>query len=371
MTEYIGKLMNHNEDPSTKVGDTRLLTLDRVGIEVELEDVAHKIQRDPFKYWRVTEDGSLRDNGLEFVFRAPLAGIDVVKAVIELEDAMSVIKPQISERTSVHVHLDVRDMSPSQLFSLLVTYAFVERTMMRYCGESRMKNNFCLPISSTSADFLSRISRFKQTEGRDFIHQAQQFNDNERYAALNISAINTYGSIEFRGYHGTYDAQEILTWVNMILSLKKFAIENAEDVFRNFHVHISANGALQVFNSIFNRVLAERLTTDYLMHDLRESIVTVQDILFNWDIVLEASQVLRKNQGAGMVYKFMEKHNNALFRAYKEQGLVTGSISIDELLVDTPVTAWGATNRVRVGVRPTPVFTAPEEPTEDEEEDDE
>lgn len=311
----VADLLNHNIDPTSKVPSDILVTTDNVGIEVELENLTDGLDY-RMKYWRTTTDGSLRDNGLEFIFKQPMGGVDVVNAAHELTDFIKKheIPIQLSERTSVHVHLDVRDLNVEQMFNLIVAYAFVERVMMRYCGEERMKNNFCIPLYELgSTAFINRISHLK--DEHEFQRYANTFVENERYTAFNLNAMLSYGSIEFRGYHGTYDAEEILRWVNVILSLKKFAVETPHSFCRELHTNISKLGIMEIFHRIFNPEIVRYLTSPYTTEDLVNCIPVVQDLIIMSDVFKSAEVQFRntKYKDNPLIKRLMYVHNRSLF----------------------------------------------------------
>src|SRR3990167_2684205 len=91
-----------------------------VGIEVEVENVSYINPNIPLCFWQITEDGSLRNHGKEFkTFPIPLQ-----HAHVALEQLFQGLNPDIdfSHRTSIHVHMDIRGLTMSQLLGLLLTY---------------------------------------------------------------------------------------------------------------------------------------------------------------------------------------------------------------------------------------------------------
>ena len=112
-----------------------------LGVEVEME----KAERLTTTYWDAKEDGSLRDGGVEYVFGAPYGGGDAIKALEELDKLVTEkMKPSMSERTSTHVHVDVRDLTRDQLTSFILLYMVFEQPLFKYCGDFlyRIRLNF-------------------------------------------------------------------------------------------------------------------------------------------------------------------------------------------------------------------------------------
>lgn len=219
-----------------------------VGVEVELENIRYSKHDNKFPplfdLWNYHEDGSLR-NGSEFVFKGGLRGSNIVAAMDLLgafvEKWDSTKSPiNISDRCSVHVHLDIRDLDMLQIRNLVMWYIFVERAMFSLVDKSRAKNNYCRPV--TDSDFIdsfSQIYSYVNHYKGDIRHESSvygrffDFSSGicEKYSAFNMKTSRTIGTVEFRHHHGTKDSEEILRWINNILRLKIWAIENPIEAF--------------------------------------------------------------------------------------------------------------------------------------------
>ena len=144
-------------------------------------------------YWYVKHDGSLRDDGVEFV-TDKLYGKDLSLALDELNDYFKTLKfnPTESDRCSVHVHLDIRDLSKTEFIRLLIDYAVFETVLFNYCGKHRLENLYCLPFArsdmfkKTLADMYTSFE--EQTK---FTHMIKGF---PKYSALNVGASAIYCS---------------------------------------------------------------------------------------------------------------------------------------------------------------------------------
>lgn len=340
----VGDYIKLSPDPTTKVSSTQLVSNSNVGIEIELEGIPKSVYEHTFSYWRIDNDGSLRDGGAEFVFRQPLAGIDVENALTEFSKYLSSlrVKPVTSDRTSVHVHLDIRDLTINQLFNLIVIYAFIEKPLMKMCGSSRMDNNYCVPLYKINSDnFLYRIGRLN--DERQFTDGVYSFGESERYSACNLASIAKYGSIEFRGLHGTYDTTEILDWINIILMIKQAAISVEDSFCRDIHNNISKMGAVEVLHHLFKADMLSKLkvsSVNELRNDLLSSISTVQDIMFNYTIMSAKQPIEHRDMYKNPLFMNVLKNHNAKKwgTITKDTSTLTGSepdgAVMDEALVD-------------------------------------
>lgn len=186
----------------------------RVGIEVEVENVSHIDINIPIGFWMVDEDGSLRNHGKEFKsFAMPLS-----QAQLALEHLFAGLNPDIdfSSRTSIHVHLDVRGLSMSQLLTLLFVYAVMENLLFKFVGANRRNNIFCTPITETRL-FTDLNIRSKRDLKNHFQHVWQ------KYSALNLVPITTFGTVEFRQMPGTSDVTKLCIWLDLLSRMRLFA----------------------------------------------------------------------------------------------------------------------------------------------------
>jgi hypothetical protein len=215
-----------------------------VGLEVELESLPmgnSTYERGLHNYWEVTDDPSLRHfsgSCYEFRFKGPLWGQDVVNAITDLDKTLGG-RYSKGDRTSVHVHLDVRDLNFNQLKRLLVCYLLVEPIIFNNVRRSRRFNPYCVPVSMTP-NYLKDLTRvFSGISSNDFqtiIANRQGY----KYSALNFRPLNSFGSIEFRHKEGSGSAEDLINWVNVILAFKRFATKGG-DIDTGDIIHIVDN----------------------------------------------------------------------------------------------------------------------------------
>jgi len=205
------------------VDDTLVDSESFLGVELELEGLsgtAFMRYLDNY-FWIVKGDGSLR-NGCELVFKKPLKGANITEALADLDSCIAALRdkgtvPELSIRTSMHVHLDVRDLEQEEVEALITLYMLFERLLFRYVGSYRIKNNYCRAlVDSTFNSILERLR--KTSSSNSYLSIVSEMCD--KYSALNVKAISTFGSLEFRHHPGSYKSEEIVPWCNLILSLK-------------------------------------------------------------------------------------------------------------------------------------------------------
>lgn len=201
------------------------------GIEIEVE--GRNLPHVASKTWKTEEDGSLR-GGLEYVIVGAIPSDKVGVALRELSDAFTAVDAilDFSFRTSVHVHMNVQQLTHPQIANCIYTYLLLEDALMNYCGEQRKANRFCLRASDAENIFDMLEKFFKQgDEGFMVIPRNQA-----RYLALNIEALTKYGSLEFRGMEGNMDIPRIVRWCAALLCLRSYACSKKDpmEIYEEF-----------------------------------------------------------------------------------------------------------------------------------------
>lgn len=193
---------------------------DNFGVEIELEGIPHPPN---VQGWRHEHDGSLRDNGREYVFARPstLEKSAVLLATLNDEFKKRDIKPKASNLTSTHIHIDVRDLNVGQLLDFVACLMVVEPDLMNASGKDRQNNYFA--VSTSESDHrLRELMAVKDADSlRKFVHR-QRMRDN-RYCGINFNPLHNYGSIEIRYLAGQADPRNVYPWLAFYKNLKALA----------------------------------------------------------------------------------------------------------------------------------------------------
>lgn len=201
-----------------------------IGLELEIE--RSRVLRSIEPIWRADHDDSLRHGGIEYI-SLPIKASLAEKALIYLFEQIALHPESYSGRTSIHVHMNVRTLTQSQLTNLILVYLIFEKALFHWVGHGRENNIFCVPLYSTQLN----ETVIKTLEDIRNLHWY-------KYTALNLLPVLEKGSIEFRHLHGTNDIRSIITWINLLLSLKVYALSTKQE-------------------NILDRILTLNTTSDY------------------------------------------------------------------------------------------------------------
>lgn len=254
-----------------------------VGVEIEVEG---RNLPGGDKWWRRDADGSLRgEDSAEYVLHKPVT-LDQLKIALKslsLNYKQANSRVDESVRAGVHVHINVQDMSIVQVYNFITLYLVFEELLTKYCGKSREGNLFCL--RATDAEFLiealctaAQKQRFRQL-----------ISDDLRYAAVNVKALGTYGSLEFRAMRSTKDFDVIQTWAEILVRLREVAKGYFEptDIINGFSEG-EASGFMDKVLGPYAEIFKEGDYKKALVRGMR----TAQDVAFctNWQRLVEKQQ---------------------------------------------------------------------------------
>jgi hypothetical protein len=206
----MGQTLQHciSKKPPRPRSGRKLKHSELVGIEVELEHVPYPPKVDK---WVQHADDSLKVEGIEYTI---LTWHEHAKN--NLQNLFSSIRPNISTRCSVHVHINALDMSLENIKTFLLYYMVFEKALYNYSGK-RWKNIFCVPLNTWYFNLKNEDSFFNFKEIWS------------KYAGLNLETLFRHGTIEFRQMTGNTNALYITTWINMIVNLKKYVMGTTYD----------------------------------------------------------------------------------------------------------------------------------------------
>lgn len=246
-----------------------------VGVELEMEGVntAELSKRyhaqDPH-YWASHSEGSLRDGGIEFVFNRPMPLADMPKLGASLEHILGNQTPTHSIRTSTHIHVNILHETIRSCYSILGAWWLIEDALIRTQGKAREGNLFCLPVSRAEGILETLIGDIQDGE-----HFDNSGHEGWRYAALNFTAFQKFGSAEFRFLAGTNDWREVTLWVNALHSFVRTAARLSWDQIKALSI-APASGVLRtLLPPAWGTRLIDQFGLDYLNERIRANADTI------------------------------------------------------------------------------------------------
>jgi hypothetical protein len=214
-----------------------------IGIEVEIEGINLPVEGIPDR-WKVVRDGSLR-GGLEYILREPCGEMEYKPYIRALFDSLCEAEIKLSNRCSTHVHINCSGMRANEQTSFVALWTVFEKPLIRWCGDSRVGNLFCLSNDDTNGFNTNQWYNALKSGVFDF-------SNHYKYSALNLGSYNKLGTFEIRCMRGVDSPEPLLPWVAILLQLKKEAMTT----YRNpvlLGRDLSELGAKNLFRDICDR----------------------------------------------------------------------------------------------------------------------
>lgn len=267
-----------------------------IGLEIEVEgnkfpmpEGAHgthqPTQMPGMNYWSYVHDGSLRgDANAEYLLTKPVEFDEIPAALEQLFTKLKKYGSVLDEsnRTSVHVHLNIQPFFLNRLTSLMALYYVFEEVLTEWCGDTRVGNLFCLRAVDAPA-IISQARRFIGT------NMQSRLNDNHHYAGLNTHAIHKLGSLEFRTLRGVSEPGIIQDWVGILRRL--YEISDTYPDPRNICGAFSQSGPLDFFDNILGDtapvvMAGVSLTQENIRDAMYRGIRLAQDLCYarDWSV---------------------------------------------------------------------------------------
>lgn len=182
-----------------------------IGIEVELEKYSDRVSSHLNSgVWNLHNDGSLRNNGVEFI-TSPMEARYAPRALNDLFEA-GAKTCCFTPRTSVHVHFNCQELTDQQVLDVILLYMHFETRLYNFVGKNRIKNIYCVPINSTLLIARMINERFDKLVTKW-----------KKYTGLNLLPLASKGTLEFRQMHGTTDVKKLCIWIRMLAKIFQYA----------------------------------------------------------------------------------------------------------------------------------------------------
>jgi hypothetical protein len=236
LTTYLANPFNYNPLPRKYSSKSAFNTF--VGIESEVitetEGATEYIDEDREipSYFRVVDDGSLNQGGVEFVTTKPIIGTDVDRALDQLEEAHEREWNTVDSSCGLHIHMNALDMGFREIKSLLMIMSRIQNVIYDSIPSHRRDTSYAKVITMTPRE-IAKIDTLGHLITSyygmaDTIISDNKYND-ARYIGTNIHARFYLGSIEFRYHEGTIRSNHIKEWItflNKIMSSSKSLYSN-------------------------------------------------------------------------------------------------------------------------------------------------
>lgn len=196
-----------------------------MGVEVEVDSDYTTTSTHPetmLRHWNKHHDGSL-NNGYEYTLNRPMSGTELSTAIAEL-----FAPPSDFHRTftgSTHIHIDMLEeaVTLDALRTMVLMVYMLEPVLYAAGDRSREWCGYANSLKTAEPMLLSTL--FSDDVEDQFSRTYRRGGQLGRYYGLNLAALTDYGSLEFRYFPTASTAEELVSWINLVQSFKKAALE--------------------------------------------------------------------------------------------------------------------------------------------------
>ena len=212
----------------------------RVGIEAEIEwgnrdndgELVDERELQPTPFWTVVRggDGSLRGSNCEMITTLPPpGGRDILSAIKSGDRLLNYFRlitesaPAPSPRTSTHIHLNMLDREPEEIFEFILACIYTSPDVMtRFFTDDRVDNCFAIPPLVK----LPWLARSLGGRGTNYTDKLVRISRNwDKYSQINLTRLLDLGTIELRGYQGiTTSFQQLEPYIRYYFNLLQHSI---------------------------------------------------------------------------------------------------------------------------------------------------
>lgn len=277
-----------------------------VGLEIEAENIrgnqSYPNERDITLYWRGINDGSLQ-RGREWVLNTPMSGGELGGAISAFFNSGQLVRDPAG---STHIHLNMMDEMDTVdgLRNLCVLIYLFEEVLFAVGDRGRAACGYTNRLLSAPERFIRTIfSPHLETSPQLLAHVFGE-EGASRYYGFNMQALGRHGTVEFRYFPTATNAEELTSWVKLVMTFKKAAVE-LHSVPAVYSVLASETDYMDFVNRYFGQWYELFLTTIPYSR-ARENLTAIQAISAGIAAELDVSVNVSKLK-EGRLRKFFVK----------------------------------------------------------------
>lgn len=227
------------------------------------------------KTWTIMKDGSIKtekkvgkktyewtsDKSYSVEMVTPILTYEEQPKLQEAVRTLRHIGAKVNSSCGMHIHIDGANHTAKSLKNVLTIMYSKEDLLFKALQVNPNRVHYC---QKTREDVLKKIREQKNLTmntiaeiwygSRNWQSHASQHYDDSRYHALNLHAMFSKGTVEFRLFNSTLHAGEVKANINLALAISaqairqkgcqmsKTASDNEKFTFRTWLLHLGLNG---------------------------------------------------------------------------------------------------------------------------------
>lgn len=192
------------------------------------------------RIWRVVRDASIDaysdEEQCELV--TPILYYQDLEILQELVQRLQEAGGKVNMSCGLHIHVDAKGFTPQAIVNLVTLIGSRERILYKAFGIPKDRLRYCKRINDELVEtILAKKPESLEQFSKDWYQEspyevvAGKYHST-RYHGLNLHAMFTKGTVEFRLFNSTLNTAEVKAYVQFTLALCKMAQENKKAVFK-------------------------------------------------------------------------------------------------------------------------------------------
>lgn len=264
----------------------------------------------------VKHDDSLRNNGLEYTYCGKGRSLEwVIHRMHELYLINGAIQ---NERTSTHVHVNCQNMTPYDVYNLMLLAVTLEDFLYTFTNSARKEDIYCVPLKYSMLIEDIRHERImlqdawgyyeaRETnllsaeEKRLYSNVLQRIAEKwPKYTGVNFLALQQFGTVEFRHLAGETSPEILIPWLNIIGKMKMYAMKRTMTELEEEIKNLNSNSEYERFlRNVFGSRLLSYFATSNIQGILEEGTMAAKLCMLPYpsDLLPEKSTQFGKYRG--------------------------------------------------------------------------
>jgi hypothetical protein len=250
-----------------------------VGLELEVE-AERPLPEGRIGSWSAKADGSLRGRyNMEYITKPIKCDNKKLGRIEKLIKEITPSQPDPnSNRTSLHVHVNVLEHSFTELMTSVCTYWLLDNLMVEYCGPERSGCIYCLRLKDAEA-----LVKITAQSLHDYTRPLGGIAENVRYSSQNLASVGKLGTLEYRAMRGTLDPEVIDRWSTNLFLL----VDNSKKFWKTPSIMMDAFWKMKkkdFLDTLFDYSFVKELTSIKGWEDMiQENVGIVCDVAYMHD----------------------------------------------------------------------------------------
>ena len=206
------------------------------GGDLKERDIADSDQR----IWRVVRDASIEaysdEEQCELV--TPILTYPDLEILQQVVAKLKAAGASVNKSCGLHIHVDAKGFTPQAVVNLVTLIGSREQLLYRALGIPKDRMRYCKRINDELVQTIVEKKPESLEELRRDWYLESPYETVEgkyhstRYHGLNLHAMFTKGTVEFRLFNSTLEASEVKAYVQFVLALSNQALLHKKAVLK-------------------------------------------------------------------------------------------------------------------------------------------